>query len=180
MRKKPFQCVITAWQQYESDIKNWLLVQTKQADFADDILQETFIKAMKAGEDFCQLSNPKSWLFKVAHNSVVDHYRLAKKNLAIDENMPDIKLLQNSPISELDVCIARNLPFLSDDDRDVIEQCDLGNVKQACYSQQKNISLAATKSRLKRARHRLRKRLIQQCQIQYDESGEIFCHKSKN
>lgn len=42
---------------------------------ADDLAQETFIKAFYAWDSFAALSSPKTWLMRIAYNTFVDYTR---------------------------------------------------------------------------------------------------------
>jgi RNA polymerase sigma-70 factor (ECF subfamily) len=44
---------------------------------------------------------------------------------------------------------------------------------QADYARQKNLSLSAAKSRIQRARLRLRQRMTEGCQVQLDATGRV-------
>ena len=76
-------------------------------------------------------------------------------------------------------CIERALPHLEPQDRDILRRCDLEGRRQADYADDHGLGLPATKARLRRARQRLRKRLIAQCGIVFDEQGGICCHRAQ-
>ncbi len=71
----------------------------------------------------------------------------------------------------LSVCVGRVLTELSREDRDIIEQCDLNGMKQQDYAKAHGLTLAAVKSRLLRARQRMRDTLSANCKVQFDEEG---------
>ena len=50
----------------------------KNKELAEDITTETFIKATKNRDKF-KGGNYKNWLFTIAHNLVIDHYRKTNK-----------------------------------------------------------------------------------------------------
>lgn len=76
----------------------------------------------------------------------------------------------------LDACLARNLADISPEDREIIEQCDLLGMKQQVFADAHELSLAAVKSRLLRARQRLRDNLVRNCQVRFDDAGQVCCH----
>jgi RNA polymerase sigma-70 factor (ECF subfamily) len=74
-------------------------------DIAEDITQETFIKAYLALDNF-KYQEPykfKSWLFKIANNLVMDYFRQSKKRFLIVE-ASDL-LLNHFPYSDSPVDI---------------------------------------------------------------------------
>ena len=71
----PFACVLGAWREYEYDLVGYLRRRLGDPHRADDLLQDVFVKAMRQGEAFCRLENPRAWLFQVARNAMVDDHR---------------------------------------------------------------------------------------------------------
>ncbi|CQR31635.1 hypothetical protein THICB1_180001 [Thiomonas arsenitoxydans] len=68
-------CMLQAWQFAEAELRGFLLHQLHDADAADDLLHEVFLKAMRQGGRFCQIDNARAWLFQVARNALVDMQR---------------------------------------------------------------------------------------------------------
>lgn len=63
-----FACVSAAWQAHEGELRKYLRYRAADADTADDVLQDVFVKAMRQG--FCSLDNPRAWLYQVARNQL--------------------------------------------------------------------------------------------------------------
>lgn len=69
---------IEEWfQLYEGDITSFLIYYTGSMD-VEDLVQETFMIAMKKMYIFKEQSNPKTWLISIARNKVIDDYRRRK------------------------------------------------------------------------------------------------------
>ncbi|MCM3116554.1 RNA polymerase sigma factor [Neobacillus sp. MER 74] len=60
--------------QYEQDVTNYLVYYTGSVD-VDDLVQETFLRALKALSQFKNDSSPKTWLISIARNTAIDFYR---------------------------------------------------------------------------------------------------------
>jgi len=172
-----FECVLQAWEDHQAELRYFLIGQLADPATADDVLQDVFFKAMRAGRTFCELTNPRAWLFQVARNALTDRHRLRKQWVPVPEHLPDECGTERAPVDELDVCVHAVLPTLSDTDRDILEACDLGPMSQVTYAQTRGLSLPATKARIRRARQHLRETLTSQCLINRDDSGRICCHK---
>lgn len=170
-----FSCIIRAWRAHESELRGYLTHRIGNTHLAEDLLQETFVKAMSQGEGFCDLDNARAWLFQVARNALVDHHRLGKETEAVPEDIP-AEESGHEPIVGLSACVARVLSELSAEDRDIIEQCDLEGVKQKDYAARYGLSLSAAKSRLLRAREKMRSHMSVACQVQFDEAGRVAGH----
>ncbi|WJQ82584.1 RNA polymerase sigma factor [Brevibacillus brevis] len=61
---------------YSQDVYRFLVYYTGRADI-DDLVQETFIRALKSMQG-TEVENPKTWLFAIARNVAIDERRKAK------------------------------------------------------------------------------------------------------
>ena len=52
---------------------------------AEDLVQETFVRALAAHEQFAPGTNMKAWLTKILHNFFFDHYRRSKRWSSTDD-----------------------------------------------------------------------------------------------
>jgi RNA polymerase sigma-70 factor (ECF subfamily) len=66
-------------QRYRAQIFNLILRMVKRRDEAEDLTQETFIKAFNALPSFNAEYAFSTWLYKIAVNNCIDHFR--KKRL---------------------------------------------------------------------------------------------------
>lgn len=171
-----FDCVLRAWGAHEAELRGFLASRAGHAGAAEDLLQEIFLKAMRQGKGFCSLDNPRAWLFQVARNALVDAARSARPNDTLSDDLPAPEPEARAPVDELDVCIARNLQALDDEDRRVLQSCDLDGRTVRAYAAELGLSLPAAKSRLLRARQRLRAALVRNCGVRFDEAGSVCCH----
>lgn len=71
------------------------------------------------------------------------------------------------------VCLPRVLFELDAQDREIIGLCDLSDMDQASYARLKGLTLAAAKSRIQRARQRMREHRVVVCQVAFDSAGKI-------
>lgn len=168
-------CVIKAWGRHESELRGFLVRRLRDHEVAEDLLQDTFVKAIAEGSHFCELGNPRAWLYRVARNSLVDHLRREHRLVG---DLPD-DLPYEEPITaavdDLSQCLPRALNALAEEDAEAITLCDLEGMNQADYAQLKGLSIPGAKSRVQRARARLKQQLKTACQVRFDESGSVCC-----
>jgi RNA polymerase sigma-70 factor (ECF subfamily) len=65
------------------------------------------------------------------------------------------------------------LSELEPGDREAIELCDLQGLSQAEFARLKGLTLPAAKSRVQRARLRMRERMAKGCQVSFDPGGRV-------
>ena len=170
-----FGCVLKAWQTHEAELLGYLRHQTGDEHLAEDLLQEIFVKAMRHGEAFCGLEQPRGWLFQVARNALVDAARRRRPTVELDEDVPSPEVSEPVAVDELADCIDRTLPALDPADQDVIRRCDLEGLTVQGYADATGLSLPAAKARLRRARIRLRSALVSRCGVRFDARGKVCC-----
>lgn len=171
-----FDCVLGAWREYERELRDFLAGLTGDRTLAEDLLQDVFLKAMKQGAGFCHLDNPRAWLYRVARTTFIDHRRLDKPSVELPLDLPAVTAEERSAVEEMDACLRPNLARLPAEDRAIVEACDLRNVPVRVYAEGAGLTLAAAKSRLLRARQRLRDYLVEHCRVRFDASGAVCCH----
>jgi RNA polymerase sigma-70 factor (ECF subfamily) len=65
---------------YWDRVYRWLCRVTRDGTVAEDITQETFLKAFAAIKSFRAGSNFRAWLFRIAHNNFVNQRRTIRTN----------------------------------------------------------------------------------------------------
>lgn len=68
---------------YWDRLFRWLVNLTRDRDRAEDLAQETFLKALGAIGSFRAGSNFRAWLFRVAHNNFVNLKRSEKRERVV-------------------------------------------------------------------------------------------------
>jgi RNA polymerase sigma-70 factor (ECF subfamily) len=171
----PFECVLNAWRNHESELRGYLVRRVSDKDLADDLLQEVFVRALRSGQGFCGLDNPRAWLFQVARNALVDQRRLEKHAVPLPDDLTE-KSEDGRPVDALSDCMARVLSELPAADREILQQCDIDGIKQQAFADAYGLSLSAVKSRILRARRRLRELMVKNCQVRFDGDGKVCSH----
>ena len=166
-------CLMNAWSACEAELRGYLRHRVGHLEDAEEVLQEVFIKAMRQGEQFCAIDNPRAWLFQVARNALADRLRVSRDHVALPDDLatpaPDGPL----PVDDLSQCLPRVLSELSEDDRLAITYCDIEGRSQQALADRLGLSLSGAKSRLQRARRRLKQQMEKACQVRFDEAGAV-------
>lgn len=172
-------CLMSAWNDHEAELRGWLRRRIGNSADAEDLLQEVFLKAMRYGDRFCHIVNTRAWLFEVARNSLADQLRLSRPMVELPGDLT-ADLDEPSPVESLAVCLPRVLSEMSLEDRQAITTCDLEGRSQEAYAHEHGLSLAAAKSRVQRARKRLREQLTKMCQVHLDPTGQVSDFKRRS
>ena len=68
-------------------VRDYIRMMVKDGDVAEDIFQETFIKAVRVIDEGRYADNGKflSWVLRIAHNQVIDYFRAQRQNKTLTE-----------------------------------------------------------------------------------------------
>lgn len=157
---------------YEKKVYSLCFRMSGNADDAADLAQEIFLKVFRALPSFKGQSSFSTWLFRIATNTCLDQKRRLAgkpqvssldKPLATEEGELEITLPGNEPDpqdlavqSELQQEIQQLLGKLPKDMRIALVLRDLEGYSYEEIAELLNISLGTVKSRINRARSRLR------------------------
>ena len=86
-------------------IFDYIHMMVKDRDVADDIFQETLIRVLRFVNDGRYTENGKflSWVLRIAHNQVIDHFRQKKQQNNVSEGEAGYDLLNNKKFSDTTV-----------------------------------------------------------------------------
>ena len=83
-------------------VKDYIHMMVKDRDVADDIFQETFIKAVRVIDEGRYTDNGKflSWILRIAHNQVINHFRAQRQNKSVSESEAGYDVLGTLKLAE--------------------------------------------------------------------------------
>lgn len=139
---------------------------------AEDLLQETYLRAYKYYDKFQEGTNFKAWLFKILKNTFINRYRKRQRQPLRNsfdeiEGAFEFRLLESpltarraTPEEELmvgalDQDVQQALEALPEDYRTAVEMADLQGLSYREIADQLGIPLGTVMSRLYRGRRKL-------------------------
>lgn len=172
---------------YRERIYHYVLRLVRDRARADDLTQETFLRAHQRLAGLRDPAAVEAWLYRIASNLCYDRFRHARRRPALPlaaadtaaapsecdeaELRPD-QLLEQSEMSE---CVLRFLMRLPATQRSVILLHDLQGLTAPQVAAQLGISLPNAKVRLHRARVRLKAALTEGCTFSVNDRGVTIC-----
>jgi len=159
---------------HRSKVYTYILLTIKNQQLAEDLFQETFIKVIQSLRGGKYKDNGKfvSWVIRIAHNLIIDHFRKEKQmnTISNDDSEVDLfnsKKLSDSNIEELIINsqikseIRVLINELPDDQREVVLLRHYGGLSFKEIADQTDVSINTALGRMRYALINLRK-LIQE------------------
>lgn len=137
----------------------WL---TQDRASAEDLVQETYIKALKGFASFQQGTNFRAWIYRILRNTFLTTQAGLKATVSLDgDDAPAESATSETPESVLvarfeQQAIQRALEELPVNYREIILLCDLEEMSYQEISQALAIPIGTVMSRLSRARKAMR------------------------
>jgi RNA polymerase sigma-70 factor (ECF subfamily) len=83
------------YEKYVKKIYDFIFFKTHHKETAEDLASQTFMKALESIQRFdSSKASFSTWLYRIARNSVIDHYRVSKKTVDISDAW-DLKSSEN-------------------------------------------------------------------------------------
>jgi len=153
---------------------NYALRMTNNPADAEDLAQETYLKAYRFWDQYEKGTNIRAWLFRIMKNSYINRYRKESKEPdtvdydevkefynIIREESADANDLQETVFGNLlDDDVAGAIAGLPEDFRTVVILCDIEGLTYEEIAEFVDIPLGTVRSRLHRGRKLLRSKLL--------------------
>lgn len=181
------------WQELRERLFGFIARRVSTPEDAEDILQEVILRIHRHGDELEQVERVTGWIYTIASNAIVDHYRRpARRELPSGEGAEVAELESDSPASaqaaadatalrgELASCLAPLIDRLAATDRDALVLTELGELTQVEAAARLGLSVSGMKSRVQRARARLKGLLLDCCDVELDRRGAITSYEVRS
>jgi RNA polymerase sigma-70 factor (ECF subfamily) len=151
--------------QYQARLFNFVRSMVRNDQLAEDITQESFVKAFFSLGKLQNTASFKSWLFRIANNNTLDYLR--RKRLAVvdtddavretyvDERNPEASAVSQARSAHIRAALDRLKP----DQKSILVMCDLQGLSYQEIAEALNIPFGTVQSRIFYARKKLKEHL---------------------
>ena len=172
------------WDLIKDRLKGFIKKNVRDEDLSKDLLQQVYLQAAQNSNSIKNQNKIDSWLYRIAKNVVTDHFRAETRKRSID-----VAILKSSihneeaPLfhhEELSSCLHPMLNNLHEYDRYLLVNIDLLGISQKSLAEQLKIAYPTMKSKVQRARKKLKNEFLKCCRIKSDAYGNILNAEEKN
>ncbi len=166
--------ITTLVNRHRKRVLDYINMMVHSREQADDIFQETFIKAIRFLDEGRYVDNGRflSWVLRIAHNQVIDFFRQSKGHQHISESKAGYDLLNNQKFSDVTVedkmiatqieqDVRKLVDYLPDEQREVVMLRYFGGLSFKEIAEQTDVSINTALGRMRYALINLRKMIAE-------------------
>lgn len=164
------------WLEHKEALYFYLLKRVHDEELAKDLCQEVLLKVYNFCISKSGIENVRAWLYQMAHNTMIDHYRKAGKMPAADlEKTPEPEdESTQTAFKEAAEFVLPMIHLLPANYAEPLRLSDVEGMKLKDVATQLGLSLAAVKQRVSRARQMLRDTFTECCLMELDDKGRLI------
>jgi RNA polymerase sigma-70 factor (ECF subfamily) len=141
----------------------------------DDLLQETLLKALRARATLRHETRLQAWVYRIARYTLTDHYRRKSSLGDVRNDLPEEQPQVAHDVRTVLACSAHcYLGTLPTAYRVPVHLAEYEGFSHSEVAQRLGLSLAATKSRVRRGKVMVRNLMEAHCEFEYDTLGNII------
>jgi RNA polymerase sigma-70 factor, ECF subfamily len=170
------------WHHLSTDLKSFIARRVPDSHVAEDILQDVFLKIHSRIDTLKDAARLEGWIYRITRNAISDYYRdpAARPTGELPE-------LLAAPDDSEEATAARDLipgvrsfiAQLPPDYRQAILLTEYGGLNQRQLAEKLGISVSGAKSRVQRAREKLKEMLLDCCHFELDRLGRIISYEPR-
>lgn len=170
------------WNRFGSNLLAFIRSRVASPEDAEDIFQEAFGRVHTGLCCMPEWEGLERWLYRVTRNLIVDHYRSRHPDEEYEDSVPSPLGLPGTvddPATLLALSLRDMVEALPAPDREVLLLSEYEGLSQAELAGRLGISLPAAKSRVLRARDRLKAVLLECCHFELDRLGGVIDYEGR-
>lgn len=173
------------WTDLSAGLRAFVGRRVRNPADVDDIVQRVFLSVHRGLPSLRDAERVHAWIYRTARNAITDHYRspVRRREVSVggeadlaeaagDRHGP-AEENEQSAASELAGCLQPLMRSLPPADVEALRLTELEGVTQTEGAARLGLSVSGMKSRVQRARRRLRETLELCCRVEIDRRGSV-------
>jgi RNA polymerase sigma-70 factor, ECF subfamily len=184
--------VEAAWRELHDQLLGFIARRVRTREDAEDILQEVMLRIHRSSGELERVERVTGWIYRIAGNAIVDYYRRPARRELPSGWQADVEepghfesawAADESGTAELRGELARCLSPLVErlpaSYRQALVLTELEGVTQAEAASRLGLSVSGMKTRVQRARGRLKDLLLDCCHVELDRRRGVTGYRSR-
>ena len=184
--------VEAAWRELHDQLLGFIARRVRTREDAEDILQEVMLRIHRSSGELEHVERVTGWIYRIAGNAIIDYYRKpARREVPagwqLDVEEPSGS--ESAPLSdepetpelrgELARCLRPLIQRLPGSYRQALVLTELEGATQAEAAARLGLSVSGMKTRVQRARGRLKDLLLDCCHVELDRRRGVSGYRSR-
>jgi RNA polymerase sigma-70 factor, ECF subfamily len=165
------------WTAFSGRLRGFIAKRVREDADIDDILQDVFAKIHAGLGTLKDEDNLEAWLFQVTRRAIVDHYR-RRRAAELPEDLAE-KPIPTDITAEVATWLDPMMSLIPEEDRVALRLADLEGLPRKELAAKLGLSVTAAKSRVQRARTRLKQAVLDCCHLEMDRRGQPIDYTKK-
>ncbi len=170
--------VETLWETYCCRLYAFIRSRVASQADAEDLLQEVFLRVHRQLCCSPDWEKPEAWFYLIARNQVIDYYRRRRDLAEISDDLPapqdETETVGQDPEVELALSLKEMVQSLPEPHRQSLLWAEFEGQDLKSMAERWGISLSGAKSRVQRARQKLKDVLLACCHFELDRRGRVL------
>lgn len=146
---------------------------------AEDIVQEVFLRIHTNLDKVQEIERLEGWIYQIARNCIIDYYRSRKRLVPLIEYAIEDEHPEPDAAEELIPYLREVVQELPDHYREALVLTEYQGLSQQALADRLGISLSGAKSRVQRARQKVKDIMLTCCHFEFDLRGLICCYRDR-
>ncbi|GHO68538.1 RNA polymerase sigma factor SigZ [Ktedonobacter sp. SOSP1-52] len=176
-----FHTVESAWQTLHDPLYRFIRRRVANQEQAEDLLQEVFLKMHTQIGSLREQEKLESWMYQIARNLIIDHYRKGRQDIPLEdaeEMLPLDEIPEEDLQAQLAASVAAMITCLPPTYQEALLLTDVQGLSQKELATRLDLSFSGAKSRVQRAREKLKQMVLDCCHIEFDRLGRVIDYHS--
>ena len=162
------------WDHFRTRLYRFIRGRVEDEDAAEDLLQEVFLRIHTRMETLSDSSRLESWVYQIARHAIIDHYRRRRDLAEIPETVADEdRFVEPDAAETLASSMREMVEALPEPYRQALLLTEYEGLTQGELAERLGISLSGAKSRVQRARQKIKDELLECCHFEFDRYGRV-------
>ena len=162
------------YERFDGELRGFVLARVRDPDAAEDVLQDVYLKIHSRIGTLEDEEKVAPWVYRVARNAVNDFHRARRPTQELGEVPAEPPDPEGDELEAgLAESVRRFLGGLPPDHREALYLTEYEGLTQRELAERLGIGLSGAKSRVQRARARLKAMLLDCCHFELDRRGRI-------
>jgi len=175
-------CVENIWEKFSMPLRGFIKRRVDNDQDVEDILQNVFYKINNNLSSLNETDKIHAWVYTITKNAIADFYRTQKyKSYTVELSDTIISETQDEITAneEIAQCLKTMIQYLPEKYKQALILTEFHNLTQKELGERMGLSVSGAKSRVQRARGKLKEMLFDCCYLEFDRLGNVIDYRHK-